>query len=143
MSSNAQGHPDAGYTLIEILIVISLLALIASQVMLLPRYFKQSESSENMITQWLYEQKVAALLGGQAYRFCVYPHRLIGEYWQTGIWHPSGQYDLPESLTLHAWQNPEAEHSSETLCFYLSGFDIHPEGGIHILSGISSASVQW
>lgn len=149
MLVTSEQNTEAGYTLLELLLVIALFALFTSAVMQMPgltghRYGEQ----EGLLGQWVAQQQHTALYLSVPERICVTASAIEVQLWRNARWEPTDQhFEATRQQRISATPDPsylprESEEGGPP-CFMADGNRFWPPGQIVLSENSVRTVIAW
>ncbi|ENE4240329.1 prepilin-type N-terminal cleavage/methylation domain-containing protein [Salmonella enterica] len=134
---------DEGYTLIELMLVITLFAVFSAMVIPMTRSLHLYKIPENeRLEHWLTHQKLHAVLSALPERICITSSSLTGEFWQKGRWQIEKEEFIPEPGSSLAFSEDDISGESQ-VCYLVGPTDFYPAGGFVLFTGGEKYKYVW
>jgi len=137
---------STGFSLLEMLIVITISALFMGLVITLPLQYVQHSERESDIpsrfNKWLEWQKSNAIFSSAPLRMCIDEHQIEMQSFAEGKWQPvNAIFTVPSFIKIRTvYRQEDSNDESPLPCFIISANGISPAGGI--VFG-SQPIIQW
>lgn len=143
-------NTEAGYTLLELLLVIALFALFTSAVMQMPGIsgHRYEALEDGLLERWLTQQLHTALYLSVPERICVTASAIEVQHWRRARWEPTGRrFETTRQQHISAASDPSyltREYEEEGgPCFMLDGNRFWPPGQIVLSDNNRRIVMAW